>query len=137
MSEVTEFMVWRSALADTPPRVAAALSTLPTPLPSSVTYFLVDTVRSEAAALARLEALLARDPGPLPEAADPPAGWQADPAAAWAALRERILALLDRVGEESLLASARLPSGKPLSPYSLAGELANHDVLMLAQLRRA
>lgn len=128
-------MIWRSALAEGPARLRAVLAALPSPLPDHILSALGEMVRSESAALARLEALLRDEDGTLPGEVGPPADWHQDPAATWSRLRRQLLVLLDRVDMDHLLASARLPSGQPLSPYRLAGELADHDVRMVAWLR--
>ncbi len=131
MSEVTEFLVWRSALADTATSVAALDA-----IPAAADEILEDMARHEAAAVAVLEHILAGRPGPPPEPADFPTGDGAEPITAFLRRRRRLLDLLDRVDHTTLHATTRLASGRPVDPWRLAGDLADHDVRFLFQLRR-
>ncbi len=132
MSEVTEFLVWRSALADTPTRLATLLAAA-----SDAAEVLARMARSESLAVAVLEHLVAGRCGPPPEPTEPAAGWRDDPLGAFLGLRSQLLELLDRVDRTTLHATTRLASGRPVDPWRLAGDLADHDVRCLAELRAA
>lgn len=131
MSEATEFLVWRSALVDTAARLRSLAGT------ATTFEVLAGMAQEEARAVAVLEHILAARPDPPPEPDQPPPGWREDPLAAFLALRGRLLALLDRVDHTTLHATTRLASGRPVDPWRLAGDLADHDVQALAQLRTA
>lgn len=128
MSEAGEFLVFLSALRETPRRLSE-LGTVPIRVWE-------DLIRGEATACARLELLLGSPaPDELPEAAAPPQDWETSPASVFGRLRDRLLELLDTVGGETLHRTGTLPSGKTLDPWRLAGELAQRDVATLARLR--
>lgn len=131
MSEVTEFLVWRSALGDMPARITALGGE-----DTTATEIYLRMAHTEAVAVATLEHLIAGRAGPAPEPAGPEGG-DPDPLARLLALRRRLLDLLDRVDLSNLHAATRLASGRPLDPWRLAGDLADHDVRCLAELRAA
>jgi len=126
VSEVTEFLVWRSALAETPRR----LRSLVTNLSEQSAAVVERMVRRDVESVAHLGALLDVDASltPLPPATDP--------VSEFAAGRERLLALLAVVDGSSLHREMRLADRRTLDPWRLAGELAEHDVRSLAELRR-
>ncbi len=126
MSEVTEFMVWRSALADTPDR----LRSLAGNSSDQATAVVERMERRDAEAVVRLAALLGV------EAPAPPSDRAADPVTAFAAGRARLLELLAAVDGTTLHRQIRLADRRTLDPWRLAGELAEHDVQSLAEIRR-
>ncbi len=130
MSEITEFLVFRSALAATP---AALWRLVPRPPGTGAGKILHRMITAERLALVQLQALLGgRTSLPASVPADTPEG---DLLEAFSALREDLLHLLDSVDASTLHATGRLPSGRELDPWRLAGNLADHDVRCLASLR--
>ncbi len=131
MSEITEFLVFCSALRDTPGTLRSL--GLP-PGDPGVSEVLRAMIEEDRRATARLEALLSDSdtlPGDLPPT--PPGD---DLLATFEEHRQRLLELLDTVDATTLHATGRLPSGRELDPWRLAGNLADHDVRCLARLRR-
>lgn len=130
MSEATEFIVFCSALRDTPGRVRRLAGG---DLPGPAVELLERMARNEALALAQLRALLGGEEA-LPEDASPPSAGQAGPVDRFLELRHRLLELLNGVDGPLLHREGRLPSGRRLDPWRLAGNLADHDVRCLAEL---
>lgn len=124
MTEATEFMVWRRALAETGARLAGLCAGAPPGARAVVEAM----IRHDGIATARLASLLGVA---TPEAAAEGAGVEG-----FRAGRRRLLDLLARVDATSLHREMRLPSGKTLDPWRMAGELAELDVRHLAELRR-
>jgi len=128
VSEITEFLVFCSALRDTP----GTLRSLG--LPPGDPEVLRAMIEEDRRAIARLGALLSGSdvlPGDLPPI--PPGH---DLLATFEKYRERLLELLETVDATTLHATGRLPSGRELDPWRLAGNLADHDVRCLGRLRR-
>jgi len=129
MSEVTEFLVFCSALAETPARLERLRQRSGGVVGTGI---LERMAAVEALALARLEVLLAGGTE-LPDTVEAPA--DGDPMDRFLAARRRLLELLDGVDQTTLHREGRLSSGRVLDPWRLAGELADHDVRSLAALR--
>ena len=130
MSEITEFLVFLSALRSTPGTLRGLVGKRPEPREEEI---LRTMIAEDRRATARLEVLVSGGrelPGDVP--GDPPSG---DPLAVFEAGRRRLLALLDTVDAATLHATGRLPSGRELDPWRLAGNLADHDVHCIARLR--
>ncbi len=126
MSEVTEFLVWRSALAETPSRLRQVIGTRRGPEATIVERM----AARDAEATARLAGLLGVETD-VPESAT-----VADQVSGFAAGRTRLLALLALVDGSSLHREVRLADRRVLDPWRLAGDLAEHDVQSLAEIRR-
>ncbi len=130
MSEATEFLVFCSALRQTPGRLEALVEQVGAERARPV---LERMAGNEATAAAQLEALLSGRSA-LPDHV--PMDRQGNPLEVFLAARSHLLRLLDEVNGERLHSEGKLPSGRILDPWRLAGNLADHDVRHLAELGR-
>ncbi len=130
MSEATEFLVFCSALRETPERLRNLAGAA---MGERIRAVLEEMVAAEAVAIARLEALLA---GEVELPGEVELSGTDDPLHRFLDLRRRLLELLDRVDGATLHRVGRLPSGRPLDPWRLAGNLVDHDVRCLAGFHR-
>jgi len=132
MSEATEFLVFCSALRETPGRLKEFGKGR---ADERVQAILGEMADAETLAVAELEAILAGG-GELPaERVGSSVSRSEDPLRQFLDRRRRLLELLDGVDGATLHRTGRLPSGRPLDPWRLAGNLADHDVRCMARLR--
>jgi hypothetical protein len=131
VSEATEFLVFCSALRDTARRLRRVVGA---ELPPAALQVVERMAGNEVLALARLQALLEGN-RVLPEEVTPPSVGRSCPLDRFLECRLKLLELLDGVNGPILHREGRLPSGRFLDPWRLAGHLADHDVQCLAKLR--
>lgn len=130
MSEATEFLVFCSALRETPERLRE-LGIREGDGDSEA--ILEEMANTEAMAVTNLEEILA---GQEELTGGATSSKEGNPLRRFLGLRQRLLEALEGIDTTNLHKVGRLPSGRQLDPWRLAGSLADHDVQCLAKLRR-